>query len=66
MRINERSWSGQIISWIKEAVNNGTTLFEDATNDEGIKMESGKTKFPDILLNAYPLIYPKIVFKMLP
>lgn len=50
MKLNERAWSGQIISWIKEAIKNGTTFFEDATNDEGIKVASGRTKFPDILL----------------
>lgn len=50
MKLNERAWSGQIISWIKEAINNGTTIFQDATNDEGLKVASGKTKFPDILL----------------
>ncbi|RIV51353.1 SAM-dependent DNA methyltransferase [Flagellimonas taeanensis] len=47
---NERAWSGQIISWIKQAINNGTTLFQDATNDEGLKVASGRTKFPDVLL----------------
>lgn len=47
---NERDWAGQLISWIKSAIEHGTTVFEDATNDTGIKMESGRTKFPDILL----------------
>ncbi len=47
---NERAWAGQIISWIKQAINDGTTLFQDATNDEGLKVASGRTKFPDILL----------------
>jgi len=50
MKLNERAWAGQIISWIKQAVNDGTTLFQDATNDEGLKVASGKTKFPDVLL----------------
>lgn len=50
MKLNERAWSGQIISWIKEAINNGTTIFQDATNDESLKLASGRTKFPDILL----------------
>lgn len=50
MKLNERAWSGQIISWIKQAINDGTTIFQDATNDEGIKVSSGRTKFPDILL----------------
>lgn len=50
MKLNERTWAGQIISWIKQAINDGTTLFQDATNDEGLKVASGRTKFPDILL----------------
>lgn len=47
---NERDWAGQLISWIKSAIERGTTVFEDATNDTSVKMESGRTKFPDILL----------------
>jgi hypothetical protein len=47
---NERDWAGQLISWIKFAIENGTSIFEDATNDTGVKMESGRTKFPDVLL----------------
>lgn len=47
---NERDWAGQLISWIKSAIEHGTTIFEDATNDTGVKMESGRTKFPDVLL----------------
>jgi hypothetical protein len=47
---NERDWAGQLISWIKSAIEHGTTVFQDATNDTGVKMESGRTKFPDILL----------------
>lgn len=50
MKRNERDWAGQLISWIKDAINKGTTAFEDATNDTGVKMTSGRTKFPDILL----------------
>lgn len=47
---NERAWSGQIISWIKSAIENGSTIFEDATNDSSLRVDSGRTKFPDILL----------------
>lgn len=47
---NERDWAGQLISWIKSAIDRKTTIFQDATNDTGVKMKSGKTKFPDILL----------------
>ena len=47
---NERDWAGQLISWIKLSIEQGTTVFQDATNDTSVKMLSGKTKFPDILL----------------
>ena len=47
---NERDWAGQLISWLKSAIEKGTTVFRDATNVTGIKVESGITKFPDILL----------------
>lgn len=47
---NERDWAGQLISWIKSAIDKKTTVFQDATNDTGVKMRSGRTKFPDILL----------------
>lgn len=47
---NERDWAGQLISWIKLSIENRTTVFEDATNDTGIKLDSGRTKFPDVLL----------------
>lgn len=47
---NERDWAGQLISWLKEAISKGQTSFEDATNDTSVKLESGRTKFPDILL----------------
>lgn len=50
MKLNERVWAGQLISWIQEAIHEGRTVFQDATNDAGIKLESGKTKFPDVLL----------------
>lgn len=49
-KINERAWAGQIIAWIQEAISKGTTVFQHASNDEGIKMASGRTKFPDVLL----------------
>jgi len=50
MKLNERAWAGQIISWIKQSINSGTSIFQYVTNDEGIKLASGKTKFPDVLL----------------
>lgn len=50
MKLNERVWAGQLISWIQEEIREGRTIFQDATNDAGIKLESGKTKFPDVLL----------------
>ena len=30
---NERDWAGQLISWIKSAIDRKTTVFQDATND---------------------------------
>ena len=42
MKLNERVWAGQLISWIQEEIREGKTVFQDATNDAGIKMESGK------------------------
>ncbi|MEE9431100.1 MAG: N-6 DNA methylase [Melioribacteraceae bacterium] len=50
IRHNERVWTGHVISWIQEAVREGRTKFQEATNDSGLILESGKTKFPDILL----------------
>jgi hypothetical protein len=49
-KLNERVWAGQLISWIQEEIREGRTVFQDATNDAGIKLKSGKTKFPDVLL----------------
>ena len=50
LKRNERDWAGQLISWIKSAIDQKTTVFQDATNDTGVKLASGRTKFPDILL----------------
>jgi hypothetical protein len=50
MALNERVWAGHVISWIKEAILNGQTIFEEATNDEGIKTDEAITRFPDVLL----------------
>ena len=50
MKLNERSWSGHIISWIKESISNGSTIFQEATNDEGLKVTDGKTRYPDVLI----------------
>lgn len=47
---NERDWAGQLISWLKSAIDNKETIFQDATNDTSLRLESGKTKYPDILL----------------
>ena len=61
MKLNERAWAGQIISWIKQSINDGTTLFEEATNDEGIKLASGKRNFP---MFFYLLIKFQVLFSM--
>ncbi len=47
---NERTWNGHVISWIHELINEGRTSFQDATNDTGITVDDGTTKFPDVLL----------------
>lgn len=49
-KINERTWAGHLVGWIKDAIKSGATIFQDATNDQGIKGDSKTTKFPDILL----------------
>lgn len=50
MPLNERVWNGYLVGWIREAVANGQTIFEDATNDEGLKADDDRTRFPDVLL----------------
>ncbi len=50
IRNNERTWAGHVISWIKEAIDKGQTVFEEATNDAGLKVVGNRTKFPDVLL----------------
>ena len=47
---NERDWAGQLISWIKILIDKKATVFQDVTNDTSVRTNSGKTKFPDILL----------------
>ena len=47
---NEREWTGQLISWIKSEIEAGRSVFEDATNDSGLKNKGATTLFPDILL----------------
>ena len=49
-KLNERVWAGQLVGSIKEIINQGNTVFQEVTNDEGVKLVSGTTKFPDILL----------------
>jgi len=50
MKINERVWAGYLVSWIQEEIRDNKSIFQDATIDMGIKVESGRTKFPDILV----------------
>lgn len=49
-KINERVFTGHLVTWINEAIRNKTTSFEYVTNDEGVKIDSGITLFPDIIL----------------
>ncbi len=50
IRRNERDWAGQLVSWLREAICGGQTVFEDVTNDSSLSVKNGNTKFPDILL----------------
>lgn len=50
LKRNERDWAGQLISWLKAIIDKRQTIFQDATNDTSIRMASGRTKYPDILL----------------
>ena len=47
---NENAWAGELLTWIHKAIANGTTIFQDACINKGIKVASGRTKFPDVLL----------------
>ncbi len=49
-KFNERAWAGQLVAWIHEAIGKGTTVFQHASIDLSIKVASGRTKFPDVLL----------------
>ena len=50
MKYNERSWGIEVIAYIKRKISNSSIVFQDATGEEGIKVESGRTNFPDVLL----------------
>jgi hypothetical protein len=47
---NERAWAIDLISWIKEYISQGKSIFQDATGEDSLKVSSGKTRFPDVLL----------------
>jgi|APSaa5957512622_1039677.scaffolds.fasta_scaffold00914_20 hypothetical protein len=47
---NERVFSGHVVSWVLKLISEKKTIFEEVTNDESLKVDSGKTLYPDILL----------------
>lgn len=49
-KINERVFTGHLVNWIDEAIRDGKTVFQYVTNDESLKLDSGVTLYPDILL----------------
>ena len=50
LKRNERDWATQLVSWIQAAIESKSTSFEYVTAETGVKLDSGRTKFPDILL----------------
>lgn len=50
LKRNERDWATQLVSWIQVAIESKSTSFEYVTAETGVKLDSGRTKFPDILL----------------
>ncbi|MCZ8022154.1 MAG: N-6 DNA methylase [Chryseotalea sp.] len=70
MTITERTWNSDLIGWIKEAIRNGQTTFQDATTEVGIRVAGDTTRFPDVLLilnrtsyeifNGWELKFPDI------
>lgn len=50
LKRNERDWATQLVTWIQSAIESKITSFEYVTAETGVKLESGRTKFPDILL----------------
>jgi len=48
-KATEREFQGQVISWIKERINQGGLPFENATNDSSL-YGLEKVKFPDVLV----------------
>jgi len=50
MTITERTWNSDLIGWIKEAIRQGQTIFQDATTEVGIRIDGDTTRFPDVLL----------------
>lgn len=50
MQKNERSWAIEVISYIKNKVSTNQFRFEDATGEDSLRIASGKTNFPDVIL----------------
>lgn len=48
IKSNEREFMTQVISWLNEFLKAGSYPFEVVSSDPSVKVESKKTKFPDI------------------
>ncbi|HHT9123645.1 MAG TPA: HsdM family class I SAM-dependent methyltransferase, partial [Candidatus Wunengus sp. YC63] len=48
IKSNEREFTSQVISWLNEAISQGTYPFEIATSEASLKISSSETNFPDV------------------
>ena len=48
IKSNEREFMSQVTSWLNEFLKAGSYPFEVASSDPSVKVESKKTKFPDV------------------
>ncbi len=48
IKSNEREFMSQVTSWLNEFLKSGAYPFEVASSDPSVKVESKKTKFPDV------------------
>lgn len=48
VKANEREFTGQVVSWLNEALTQGSYPFDIASSEASLKVSSTKTNFPDI------------------
>jgi len=48
VKANEREFSGQVVTWLNEAISQGSYPFEIASSEASLKVSSTETNFPDI------------------